>query len=124
VILDSSAVLAVFQNEPGANIVMQHFGSAAISAANFCEVITVAQKKGLPGDYALRQIDVFDLEVVAVTKAHARAAALMWPIAESAGLSMGDRICLALALERDDEVLTADRAWAMVAHGAKVTFIR
>jgi PIN domain nuclease of toxin-antitoxin system len=48
----------------------------------------------------------------------------MWPIAETAGLSMGDRICLALALERDDEVLTSDRAWATVAHGAKVTLIR
>jgi ribonuclease VapC len=123
-ILDSSAVLAVLQNEPGAGVVMQHFGSAAISAVNFCEVITVAQKKGLPGEYALKQFEVFDLEIVAVSKAQARAAALMWPIAEAAGLSMGDRICLALALERDDEILTSDRAWATVAHGAKVTLIR
>ncbi len=39
-------------------------------------------------------------------------------------LSLGDRLCLALALRLELPVLTADRAWAEVAHGVDVQLVR
>ena len=41
-----------------------------------------------------------------------------------AGLSLGDRACLALALELGAEVYTTDRAWMRVNVGCKVHLLR
>lgn len=123
-ILDASAVMAVVLNEPGADMVMKSLDNATISAVSFAEAFTSMQSKGMTAETAEQVLHAMNMSVEPATEAHARSAARMWPRTKNAGLSLGDRFCLALALERDDEVLTADRAWASVAHGAKVTYIR
>ena len=53
-------------------------------------------------------------------------AALLLPATRSAGLSLGDRACLALAERSGVPALTADTAWSGVAEvtGVVVTLIR
>jgi PIN domain nuclease of toxin-antitoxin system len=49
---------------------------------------------------------------------------MMRQVSRRAGLSFGDRACLALALIHGLPVLTADRAWAKVDVGVEVRLIR
>jgi PIN domain nuclease of toxin-antitoxin system len=123
-ILDSSAVLAALFSEPGADQVMRHLGAAAISVVNYSEVLSKMIERGESPEQAIATVKAMSLDIVPMSEPLAAAAAQLTLAGKKAGLSLGDRICLALALERDDEVLTSDRAWAAVAHGAKVTYIR
>jgi PIN domain nuclease of toxin-antitoxin system len=41
-----------------------------------------------------------------------------------AGLSLGDRMCLALGQRMGAEILTADKSWAKLNAGVTVTVIR
>ena len=53
-------------------------------------------------------------------------AGMMRVIGETAGLSLGDRICLSLAKTRQARSLTADKAWRVVAKelGVDVDLVR
>jgi ribonuclease VapC len=124
VILDASAIMAVALDEPGAGSVVARLNESIISTANYAEALTSMLKKGMSPPSAEAIFIELKLRIEPVTASHARTAALLWPKTKSAGLSLDDRICLALALERDDEVLTADRTWLTIPHGAKVTLIR
>jgi PIN domain nuclease of toxin-antitoxin system len=42
----------------------------------------------------------------------------------SLGLSLGDRACLALAIERNCPVMTADRSWAKLNLGIPIQLVR
>jgi PIN domain nuclease of toxin-antitoxin system len=59
--------------------------------------------------------------LVAVDDELALEAALMTTHTRSAGLSLGDRLCLALARRKAVPALTADRSWAEVATPLGVT---
>lgn len=58
------------------------------------------------------------------TASQARVAGDLVPLTQRAGLSLGDRACLALALELGGEVYTTDRAWTRVDPGCKVNLLR
>jgi ribonuclease VapC len=70
---------------------------------------------GVPGDLLV----IFPLD-----EAQAREAARLRPSTRAAGLSLGDRACLALAASLKLPVLTADRAWAGLQVGVVVELIR
>ncbi len=50
--------------------------------------------------------------------------ASLWKTTREAGLSLGDRACLALGLKTELPVLTTDRAWADLKVGVSVGLIR
>jgi ribonuclease VapC len=58
------------------------------------------------------------------TVADAIEVARLRPLTRDAGLSLGDRACLALARRLDAPVLTADSAWVDVDHGVQLRPIR
>ncbi|MFT4221147.1 MAG: type II toxin-antitoxin system VapC family toxin [Microbacterium sp.] len=109
-VLDASAVLAFLQAEPGAAEVEGALAeNAVIGAANLSEVAQKVRARG--GDWALSAalLDSYGLTVAPVSRADAEHAARVWR--RGSGLSLADRLCLALGERLDALVLTADHAW-------------
>ncbi|MBM3687533.1 MAG: type II toxin-antitoxin system VapC family toxin [Actinobacteria bacterium] len=111
-VLDASALLAYAQGEPGEAVVEGALdaGTAVCSAANWSEVIQQLRARGSRWDLARALFMSFGLTVEPVTIQDAERAAELWE--PRSGLSLGDRLCLALGERRGEEVLTADQAWA------------
>lgn len=109
IVLDASAVLAFLQGEPGADRVESALAESVISAANWSEVAQKVMSRG--GDWSLAAglLEHYGLRVEPVTAADAVRAAQLWR--KGSGLSLGDRICLALAGRLAATALTADQAW-------------
>jgi PIN domain nuclease of toxin-antitoxin system len=126
VVLDASALLALIKNEPGANLVAAALPDAMISTVNYAEVLGKLSDNGWPHDMAANAIRSLGLEVVNFNVAQAEATGRLRTLSRQAGLSLGDRACLALGLVSGLEVLTADAAWVRIADqvGLAITDIR
>jgi len=74
------------------------------------------------GQPAARLLASFGLTVIDVGAADAEVAADLWR--QGTGLSLADRLCLALGLRMDLPVATTDAAWAEVEDGPAVVLIR
>jgi ribonuclease VapC len=120
-VLDASALLCLLFDEPGADRVERVLHETCISAANLAEVMSKLVDRGLDGTEALSDLRELDLEVVALDRAQAEAAGLLRSATREAGLSLGDRACLALAQQRSAPTLTTDRRQADVAGAIGVT---
>jgi ribonuclease VapC len=129
-VLDASALLAHLRDEPGADVVAEAIaGGAVISTVNLAEVFScVADRGGDPAKLAaeLTQSGLLDgaITVESFTAADAIDAGRLRPLTRDAGLSLGDRACLALARRLDAPALTADTDWQGVAHGVELRPIR
>ena len=115
VVLDASAVLALLFDEPGADIVRAQLRAGVIGAVNLAEVLAKLSDHGLPPTEAIRAVAILGLEVAPMTETQARRSAALRPLTRGAGLSLGDRACLALAAEMGAPTTTADRSWNAVA---------
>lgn len=124
VVLDSSAVLAVISGEAGAERVEDALPGGAISAANFSEVLSKLVDRGHDDGEAVAALDALPLTVLPLDAAQARRAGLLRRQTRRLGLSLGDRVCLALAVELRLPVVTADRAWAQLDLGVEVAVVR
>jgi ribonuclease VapC len=122
-VLDASALLALIQAEAGSERVAEVLGGAVISAINLAEVVSRLADRGVPGEAIRRQLARLDLGVVPVDENLAYAAGLLRP-AMRAGLSLGDRVCIALARRLGATALTTDRAWAQLEIGVAVQVLR
>lgn len=123
-------MLAHLREEPGANVVAEAIaGGAVISTVNLAEVFSHSADRGAdPAELAakLTQSGLLDgaITVEPFTTADAIDVARLRPLTRDAGLSLGDRACLALARRLGAPVLTADTAWQGVAHGVELHPIR
>lgn len=108
-VLDASAVLAFLQAEPGADAVEELLDGAVIGAANWAEVAQKVRASGADWGVASGLLRSYELVIEPVQHADAEVAAAMWK--RGSRLSLGDRLCLALARRLDVTVVTADRAW-------------
>ncbi len=114
-ILDASALLAFLLAEPGKDRVAEALiDGAVMTTVNFAEVVTRYVLRGAK-DRAATLLERIPLTLVAVDEDLALRSALMADVTRAAGLSMGDRICLALGQRTGQTVLTADRSWLDVA---------
>ncbi len=125
VVLDASAVLALVRDEPGADKVAPHVGRAAISAVNLQEVIKELLLSGLDETTTRELLDELRLDVRAHDVDAAYAAAALHMQTRQYGRDLGDRSCLALAVQLGVPALTADREWKKVrVKNLKVEHIR
>lgn len=109
-VLDASAVLAYLQGEDGADLVEERLESGATcGAANWSEVAQKVRAAGRDWDLVRALLESYGVAVEAVSRADAEWAARRWHANE--GLSLADRLCLALGHRLDAVVLTADAAW-------------
>jgi PIN domain nuclease of toxin-antitoxin system len=127
-VLDSSALLAVSKGERGAEFVIELINSqdCVISSVNMAEVATRLLDLGLPAHELQRAVTQFGVDVIDFNQEQALACAALRPATKSAGLSLGDRACMALAKLMDGVAVTADQAWqdVRISAGVKVLMVR
>lgn len=124
IVLDASVVLAVVYNEPGADAAAARFTGGVMSVVNLAETLSTIAKNGGDPVFSAEKLTQAGLEFAPVTEAQAIDAALLRPLTMHLGLSLGDRLCLALARERRLPVLTNERRWLEYDFGVPVEFGR
>ncbi len=124
VVLDASALLAYFQNEPGKDEVAAALERARMSAVNAAEVCAKLSDAGLAQDEIALSLRSTGIEFVTFDVEQSLASGALRPATRAKGLSLGDRACLGLALTVGAKVLTADRNWAELDLGIDITLIR
>ena len=124
IIFDASALLAILRNEPGTDVALAHLGNAAMTTVNLCEVATKLIAGGDQLAATITKIGAFGLEVLPVNIDLCWRAAVLRLATKPFGLSLGDRICIALAERENCPVLTGDRNWAVAGLKIPVVLIR
>jgi len=124
IVADASAILAALKNEPFGNVDPQLLVGATVSAVNVCEVLSKLHDDGLNDAQAQAAVAAMDLRVVPFDGLQARTAARLRSMTRHAGLSLGDRACLALGDGLGYPVVTADRIWASLKVGIEIIMIR
>ena len=123
-VLDASALLALLHQEPGAEQVAAALDQALISAVNWAEVIQKAASREVRLAGLREDLAAAGLGFEPFTTAQAETAGRLWAETRQLGFSLGDRACLALAMERAAQVLTADREWSRLELGLEIRQIR
>ena len=122
VVLDASAVLALLQEEQGADEVEGLLDGASMSCVNLSEVIQKAEQHGVETEGLEFDLEALGIEFRDFDLAMVRPTAELWSAGK--GLSLGDRACLALAKANDATAITADGRWVIDGLGVDVRLIR
>ena len=113
-VLDSSAVLASFYGESGADTIDDILRGAVISTVNVAEIISKLVERGMSADMARSAVIDTGIEIVPFDLDQAVLVGDFRQKTRALGLSLGDRACLALAKQIGGRAVTADRAWKAV----------
>jgi PIN domain nuclease of toxin-antitoxin system len=124
IVVDASAIIALLVGEPITNFDPTRLAGASISAVNLSEVLARLQEFGAPESEAIAAVARLELRIVPFDEPQARIAARLRSITRRAGLSLGDRACLALGDRLRCPVVTADRIWISLDLGVDVIVIR
>lgn len=109
-VVDASALLAFVQGEDGSDAVEEALTDGArCGAASWSEVAQKVRAAGRDWDLVRALLLSYPVALEPVVVDDAEWAARRWRSGE--GLSLADRLCLALAERTDASVLTADRSW-------------
>lgn len=113
VVLDASAVLAYLHGEPGWETVENALINQAcvVTAANQAEIVARSLDRGVAPDAVTTILVELGYAVIDITAADGQEAGMLRPATRAHGLSLGDRLCLAVARRANASVLTADRPW-------------
>ena len=122
-VLDASAVLAALFREPGADVVEAHYEAGIVSSVNLAEVVTKLCDRGMPSDDAREFLSALALPVRPFDERLAYIAGSLRDATRSAGLSLGDRACLALGLSEGVPVVTVDTKWIEISEAVGVEVI-
>jgi ribonuclease VapC len=125
VVLDASALLAVLNQELGAERLTPELLSAvATSTVNLAEVQGKLVAQGFRPDDA-REATLSPIrEAVSFTSEHAKIAGDLVAPTRALSLSSGDRACLALGLALKAPVYTADKSWKRLKVSVRIHVIR
>lgn len=109
-VLDASAVLALLQEEPGADEVEGLLDGALMSCVNLAEVLQKAEQHDVETEGLEFDLEALGIEFRDFDLPMARPTARAW--SRGAGLSLGDRACVALAQRVGGTAVTTDARWA------------
>ena len=112
VVVDTSALLALFQKEKGADQVNLLVGKMIMSTINVAETLSVLQRTQISPSESLPFISDILQSIVNFDLTQARLVAELELKTRSKGLSLGDRACLALGIHLQVPIYTADKIWA------------
>jgi len=122
-VLDASALLAMLNEEPGGAKVADNIASARIGVINYAEVVSHYIRLGMPERDIDAMLDPLPIQVVPADKALGKIAGRLRGVTAQAGLSLGDRFCLALALRDSLPAWTADKVWKAVEKDVEVDIV-
>jgi PIN domain nuclease of toxin-antitoxin system len=123
-VLDSSAILAVLNNEPGADAVVAVLDDALVSTVNYAEVVTKLVDRGSSSLQAQAALRAIALTTVDLDTELARRTGELRAETKGHGLSLGDRACLSLAEREGVPAMTGDRNWLGAVAKIKVHVFR
>jgi PIN domain nuclease of toxin-antitoxin system len=124
-VFDASAILAILQNERGAETLTDEIRkNAVVSAVNLAEVQSKLVKKGHDPEEAWEDALSTMTLVEPFTGEQARIAGDLITTTEKYGLSLGDRSCLALAIALKAPVYTTEQVWRNLKVGVPIHVIR
>jgi len=125
IVLDSSALLAVLNGEPGAEKLTPELVSiATCSTVNLAEVHSKLVSRGVTESDAWSATSYGVEEPEPFTVEHARIAGRLTSETRAFGLSLGDRACLALGIYLGAPVYTAEKSWKKLSLPISVHVIR
>ncbi len=124
VVLDATAVLALLNDEPGAERVASCLPTAVISTVNLAEVVSKLAEAGMPERTIQTVLGELGLRAIPFDETLAFRTGFLRPATSDYGLSLGDRACLALGQHLHQPVLTADRLWKTLKLDVGVQLIR
>ncbi len=123
--LDASALLALLNREPGHGRVADALAEGAMmSTVNFSEVVAKLADAGLTESEVHEVIEPLGLDYAAFDEEGALFAGMLRPASREAGLSLGDRACVALGNLSGLPVLTSDLAWNDLELDAEIVVLR
>lgn len=123
-ILDASALIAFIYKEKGMDFVEKYLANSEISTINLAEVAAYMVKQGVAIKEASMLLQDLSIPSVHFDEMQAFTTAQLVEKTAAKGLSLGDRACLALAIQRNCPVLTADKAWVSLNLKIKIELIR
>ena len=124
-VLDSSALLALLNNEPGG----EKLGVEVLAAAT-CSTVNLAEVHGKLVGRGMSERDAWTAAVYPIAEAaeftveHARIAGSLIRQTQPLGLSLGDRASLALGIALNAPIYTADRSWKQLRLPVRIHVIR
>lgn len=125
IVLDASVLLAILNEEPGADkLTPQLLQSATSSTVNLAEVQGKLVSRGIDPKTAWEATLSPIREPAVFTDEQARIAGTLVAETSGLGLSLGDRACLALGISLAAPVYTADRQWKSLRLGIKIHVVR
>jgi ribonuclease VapC len=110
-VLDASAIIAVLRREPGNERVHAIRESAFVSTVNVAEARSKLSDYGMSIDEVDRALALLSVREMQFTVGQARLSGILRESTRSKGLSLGDRACIALAMEKGAVAMTTDSAW-------------
>ena len=124
-VIDSSAILAFLNREPGQNRVREILSEGAvISTVNQSEIVSKLLESGVPEIEISLIFSYLDLKVFNFDEQSAWLAARLRSTTKTRGLSLGDRACLGLAQQLQLPVATVNKIWAKLTIGIEIEVIR
>lgn len=124
IVIDASALLCLLNDEPGADRVVDVLTRCVIGTTNLAEVVSKLRERGLSLDEVREALGGLHLDVRPLSTAQAFIIGDLRPTTKSLGLSLGDRACLALAMDLQAELFTTDAALASVETGITIIDVR
>lgn len=123
-VLDASALLAFLHDETGAERVRAALKGALICSVNWAEVVQKTLKYGAEVKGMRNEFIEIGTRIEPFTWTQAELAAQLWETTHRYGLSLADRACLALAIEHQSPVMTADRTWSRLDLAVDIRLVR
>lgn len=123
-VLDASALIALLRKEPGAEKVAAVLTRSCISSVNLAETYGKMVEYGKRLEDVAYHVERLCIPVVPFHGEHAQLAASFWKQTRSVGMSLGDRACLALALQSGLPAYTTEEDWLKCDVGVQVVKIR
>ena len=106
--------------ESGGNKVKAALDGALIGAVNLAEIVSYYAKLGASRQDIEALLRPLPVRVVPIDSELSYEAGMLRPLTMKAGLSLGDRYCLALARRQGATALTAERRWPDIAAAVNV----